>query len=418
MKTVNDNKRSLNYCLIGEKLGHSYSREIHEEMGFNYILKEVSANDLPNFLNNNNFYGFNVTIPYKKAVIPYLTETSNIAKMAGAVNTVVNVNGKLYGHNTDVEGMKYMISRKGVSLTGKKVMLLGSGGTSNTAVTLCKLENAEKVTVVSRSGSVNYDNCYELQDTEVIINSTPVGMYPNVENTPINLSKFKNLIAVFDCVYNPFLTELLSDAKKLGLIYSNGISMLVKQAILAEDFWLNVDSGNDETERIIKKMQLDKSNLVLYGMPSSGKSTIGKLVAKKLNRSFIDTDEYIEKITGKSPSKIINEQGILEFRRIESEVIKEVSKLSGYVIALGGGAVLNEQNVHALKRNGHLIYVKRNLSLLVNDDRPLSKKYGVEQLYNERKDIYSAVKDGEVDNNSDLESAVEGVIKTYENSCN
>lgn len=418
MKTVNDNKRSLNYCLIGEKLGHSYSREIHEEMGFNYILKEVSNNDLSNFLNNNDFYGFNVTIPYKKAVIPYLTKTSNIAKMAGAVNTVVNVNGKLYGHNTDVEGMKYMISRKGVSLTGKKVMVLGSGGTSNTAVTLCKLENAEKVTVVSRSGSVNYDNCYELQDTEVIINSTPVGMYPNVENTPINLSKFKNLIAVFDCIYNPFLTELLSDAKKLGLIYSNGISMLVKQAILAEDFWLNVDSGNDETERIIKKMQLDKSNLVLYGMPSSGKSTIGKLVAKKLNRSFIDTDEYIEKITGKSPSKIINEQGILEFRRIESEAIKEVGKLSGYVIALGGGAVLKEENVHALKRNGYLIYVKRNLSLLVNDDRPLSKKYGVEQLYNERKDIYNAVKDGEVDNNSDLESAVEGVIKTYENSCN
>ena len=223
---------------------------------------------------------------------------------------------------------------------------------------------------------------------------------------------------MFDCVYNPFLTELLSDAKKLGLIYSNGISMLVKQAILAEDFWLNVDSGNDETERIIKKMQLDKSNLVLYGMPSSGKSTIGKLVAKKLNRSFIDTDEYIEKITGKSPSKIINEQGILEFRRIESEAIKEVSKLSGYVIALGGGAVLKEENVHALKRNGYLIYVKRNLSLLVNDDRPLSKKYGVEQLYNERKDIYNAVKDGEVDNNSELDSAVKGVIKTYENSCN
>jgi shikimate dehydrogenase len=418
MKTVNDNKRSLNYCLIGEKLGHSYSREIHNLQGLSYDLIEVQETDLENFLNTTEYNNFNVTIPYKKAVLEKMDSLTPIAQLAGAVNTVKKVNGKYYGHNTDVDGMAYMVARKGVSLTGKNVMVLGSGGTSNTAVTLCKRENAKSVLVVSRSGEINYQNCYDYSSVEVIINTTPVGMFPNVEGSPINLANFKNLIAVFDCVYNPFLTDILSQASSLNITYSGGISMLVKQAVLAEEFWLDKTCSNEVVESLISKMVIDKSNVVLYGMPSAGKTTLGKIIAEKLNREFIDTDYYIEKTYGETPSKIITQKGIEKFREIESKAVCEVAKLSGKVIALGGGAVLDKSNVFALRRNGVLIYVKRDLNLLTTDNRPISKLVGVENLYNERKDIYDSVKDFEVYNNGEIESAVKEIINGYENTCN
>lgn len=408
----------MKYCLIGKKLGHSYSREIHQEKGLDYALVEVAENDLAKFFKNNEYNGFNVTIPYKKDVIPYMSEVSAVAKLAGAVNTVVNKNGKFYGYNTDVDGMKYMLSRKGVTLKDKSVLILGSGGTSNTAKTLCQIENAKTVRVVSRTGEINYDNCYNYQDVEIIINTTPVGMFPNVDCKPIECGNFKNLIAVFDCIYNPFLTELLSDAKRLGVIYSDGLPMLVKQALLAEEIWLENVIDDSETEKIISKLRIQKSNIVLYGMPSSGKSTLGKKIAKILDREFIDTDEYILKITGKTPSNIINESGIDEFRNIESQAVKEVAKLSGKVIALGGGAVLRSENVTALKRNGVLVYVKRNLELLSVKGRPLSQTIGVEKLYEQRKDIYENIKDCVIENNGKLNVAVNGVILEYENTCN
>lgn len=408
----------MKYCLIGEKLGHSYSREIHEATGLSYELTEVSKDALSNFFKNNKYDGFNVTIPYKKDVIPFMTGISDVAELSGAVNTVINKNGRFYGYNTDVDGMKYMITRKGVCLKGKHVLILGSGGTSNTAKTLCKIEKAKSVAIVSRNGKLNYQNCYDLQDTEIIINATPVGMYPNVENKPIDIKKFKNLKAVFDCIYNPFLTEMLKDCKEAGITYSNGLSMLVKQAMLAQDIWTGKRSDNDAVEKIIAKMRAEKGNIVLFGMPSCGKSTIGKKVAEILNREFIDTDELITTLNGKTPSAIINEQGVETFRNLESAAIKSVANKSGKVISLGGGAILKQENVDALKRNGILIYVKRNLELLSEENRPLSQKYGVEKLYNERRFAYENSADCVVENNGELNDAVKGVIKEYEDTCN
>ncbi|MBO5888971.1 MAG: shikimate dehydrogenase, partial [Clostridia bacterium] len=227
----------MKYCLIGEKLGHSYSKVIHEKFNINYDLVEIEKDKLSDFFKDCKYSGFNVTIPYKKDVILYMSYLSPVAKLAGAVNTVVNKNGKFYGYNTDVDGMNYMIKRAGLTLKGKNVMILGSGGTSNTANTLAKRENAKSITIVSRNGLVNYENCYDYANTEIIINTTPVGMFPNPYSKPINLSRFKNLQGVFDCIYNPKNTELLQDAKLLNIPCEGGLSMLVEQALLARDSW-------------------------------------------------------------------------------------------------------------------------------------------------------------------------------------
>ena len=408
----------MKYCLIGEKLGHSYSAEIHNLNGFDYTLKEIPATQLKSFVLDNDYDGYNVTIPYKKQVIPYLDELDEIAKITGAVNTVVNVNGKKIGYNTDVFGMRYMIKRKGVTLKDKNVLILGSGGTSNTAQTLCMLDNAKKSIVVSRKGQVNYQNCYDIKDVDIIINTTPVGMYPSVFDSPIDISKFSSLTAVFDCIYNPFTTKLLQSAKELGLIYSDGLPMLVEQALFSQDIWKNFNHDKKLTEEIILKIRREKSNLVLFGMPSSGKSTIGKEVAKVLNREFIDLDEYVTKTYGKTPSEIITEQGEKAFREIETNAVKEVCKYSNKVISLGGGTVIDPQNVKNLSKNGVMIYIKRPLEKLISTDRPLSKSVGIENLYNMRKEIYENAKDAEINNDKTVEDSVKEIIKVYETACN
>ncbi len=408
----------MKFCLIGEKLKHSYSQIIHESFNLNYSLVELTSEDLNGFFKDCKYYGFNVTIPYKKSVLPFMSELSSTAKLAGSVNTVINKNGKFYGYNTDVDGMNYMITSAGVSLSGKNVMILGSGGTSNTAVTLAKREKAKSITIVSRTGEINYENCYDLVDTEVIINATPVGMFPNVYNKPINLKPFKKLVGVFDCIYNPKNTELLIEAKELNIPCSDGLSMLVEQALLAKDIWLNETHGIEQTEKVIKQIRKLTSNIILCGMPSSGKTTIGKELYKKLNLKFFDTDEEIEKKHGKTPAQIIKDRGEEEFRKIESEIIKELSILSGAVISLGGGGVLKEENVKNLKRNGTIIYIKRDLSLLLVDNRPLSQKEGVKALYDKRKGIYERASDITVENNGELEKTISKVIKEYENFSN
>ncbi len=408
----------MKYCLLGEKLGHSYSKIIHEKLGLNYELKELNKQELFEFLNNNDYSGFNVTIPYKKDVLPFIEGLSDTAKLAGAVNTVVNKNGKLYGYNTDVDGMNYMITQRGVTLKGKNVLVLGSGGTSNTAVTLCKREGAKSFVVVSRSGEVNYSNCYELQDTEIIINTTPVGMFPNVFDSPIDLSKFKNLKGVFDCIYNPKNTELLTQAKRLNIPCGGGLDMLVEQAVLAYGIWTNTPNDTNLTKKIIKEIESETMNIVLCGMPSAGKSSIGKLVAEKLNKEFIDSDEVIKQVYNKTPAEIIESEGEDSFRDKESQVIKSLSLKRGVVLALGGGAVLREENVKNLKRNGVIFYIKRNLGLLSLDNRPLSKSEGIDRLYQKRKEIYEGVSDYIVENNSVILDAVREIIKLYENSYN
>ncbi len=408
----------MKYCLIGEKLGHSYSKIIHNKLGLEYALKELNKEQLNKFLTNPDCDGFNVTIPYKKDVIPFMREISPTATLAGAVNTVINKNGVLYGYNTDVDGMNYMLNKVGVEVSGKVVMILGSGGTSNTAVALCKREKAKKYYIVSRTGDINYKNCYDYIDTQIIINTTPVGMYPSVENKPIDLSKFKGLLGVFDCVYNPKITELLSQAKSLNIPCNGGLDMLVKQAVLAYEIWTGSKKDNAITQNIVKEIDFETKNVILSGMPSSGKSTIGKAVAKLLNKEFYDSDEVIEKTYGKTPSQIIESEGEEKFREIESTVIKDLSLKRGVVIALGGGAVLKDINVKNLNRNGVIFYIKRNLDLLSTDNRPLSKKQGVQALYEKRKSVYEFTCDYAVENNGEIGTAVKEIILNYENSCN
>lgn len=408
----------MKYCLIGEKLKHSYSKVIHEKFGLDYSLIELEKDKLDDFFKNNIYSGFNVTIPYKKDVIKYIDYLSPLAKSAGAVNTVLCKDNKLFGYNTDVDGMYYMIKRTNVSLSDKNVMVLGSGGTSNTLVTLAKREGAKSITIVSRNGEVNYNNCYDYINTQIIVNATPVGMYPNVYEAPINLENFTKLEGVFDCIYNPKNTNLLVQAKKLNIPFCDGLPMLVEQALLARDIWLNTTHDNSLTESIIKEIRKLTSNIILCGMPSSGKSTIGKMLSEKLGLEFLDSDREIERKYNKSPKDIILSLGEEAFREIESEVIRELAIKSGRVIALGGGGVLREENVINLKRNGTIVYIKRSLNKLICDDRPLSQKEGVAKLFEKRKHIYESVSDIIVENNCSIESCVNEVIEGYENSCN
>lgn len=414
----------MKYALIGKKLSHSFSAKIHEGNGFNYSLCEVAPEKLADFCDNCDYEGFNVTIPYKKDIIPFLSDLSEQAKAIGSVNTVKNVCGKLYGYNTDIIGIDYTFRSEGIDLKDKNVLVLGSGGAGTTAVYYAKSKGAKRVATVSRSGEIDYLNCYDLfYDADVIINATPVGMYPNEGISPVDLSKFKKVSAVFDFIYNPLRTELLIQAEKMKIKNFGGLKMLVAQAVAAENVWKGKEKAFDaedeqKTIQTANEIYKQNGNVVLFGMPSSGKSIVGKSVAKKLGREFIDTDEIIFERTQKRPSDIIEESGERVFREIESEAVKQASEKRGAVIAVGGGAVLKEENVKALSGNGIMIYLKRDISLLSTEGRPLSKSKGIRQLYEERAEIYERTKDCQVENSTSVEDCVKEVIKVYEDTCN
>ena len=407
----------MKYALIGEKLSHSFSKILHERLGLSYDLKELNKEEVGTFVLNNDYDGFNVTIPYKKEVIPYLDEISPLSSLVGSVNTVVKRGGKNFGFNTDVRGLEYQIESRGVTLTDKNVLILGSGGASLTAVALCKSKNVKSYKVVSRSGEVNYENCYDFINTEIIINTTPVGMYPNQEGLPIEIDRFPSLVAVFDLIYNPIRTNLVLEAERRGIITSGGLKMLCMQGIKSEELWLDKKIEEEVAETLIKSIAVEKNNLVLSGMAGCGKSTVGKATAERLNLPFFDVDEEITKISKKTPSQIINEEGEERFREIETEVVKELSKTGGKVISLGGGSILREENQRALKRNGIVIYLSRDIEKLALDNRPLSQKYGIRELFEKRKETYFKSADVIVSNDGEISKTIEEVIKEYENSC-
>lgn len=407
----------MKYCLIGGKLSHSFSAQIHERNGFDYTLKELDPSALDEFLRECGVDGFNVTIPYKEKVIPYLDEIAEDAKSMGSVNTVSVKNGKKYGYNTDVTGLDYMIKRKVYSLRDKVTLILGTGGAAKTVAYLAKKNGAKEVVFCSRTGETNYENVYEkAARAEVVFNATPVGTFPNVKVSPIDLSKFACLEAAFDLVYNPLRTEFVMQAQSLGVIVSDGLPMLVKQAVEAERIWRGGEF-DDNTEEILTSILKEKTNIVLCGMPSCGKSSVAKLLASTLNRPFFDTDEEIAKKYAKSAEEIILEEGERAFRDKESAAIDDLSLVTGAVIAVGGGAVLREENVKNLKRNGIIVKIERDISLLSEDGRPLSKKNGIKKLYEERNPIYDRAKDYVCENNGDIASCVKGVLKVYEDSC-
>lgn len=408
----------MKYCLIGEKLGHSFSKIIHQKCSLNYSLNEVKRQDLKNFLTNCEFDGFNVTIPYKREVIGYLDGISDEAKGIGAVNVVKNEGGHLYGFNTDYDGLVFACEQKGVSVCGKNVLVLGSGGASKTSVYYAKQNGAKSVNVVSRTGEVNYENVYNLVDTQVVINTTPVGMYPNSYDKIIDLTPFKNLESVVDFIYNPAKTQLLVDAENLKLKCVDGLSILVEQALKAQDIWLNKTHSLLDSVNMLNDIRQMTLNAVLIGMPSCGKSTLGKELAKALNKPFYDADELFLEKFNVSPSDYILNFGESAFREKESEVIKEISKKTGVVISTGGGAVERNENLQNLKINGVIIYVKRDIDKLVTDGRPLSNNVGVKALYERRKDKYESFCNVEVDNNGDIENAKKEILKSYEIACN
>ncbi len=406
-------KKNLSFGLIGRTLKHSYSEKIHNLLDdYPYTLFELEPNELESFVKSRKVDGFNITIPYKTDIIPFLDEISGIAKEIGAVNTVIRKGDKLVGYNTDFDGMTYMIERAGISLKDKTVMILGSGGTAKTANVVAKRLGAKEIIRVSRSGEINYQNCYQRTSVQVLINTTPVGMFPNNYEMPIDIDRFPLLEGVVDVVYNPAITMLLSRAKELGLKYTNALSMLVGQAKRAAELFLDEKIDDSEIDRIVKILSKEKQNIVLVGMPSSGKSTVGMAIASVLNREFIDTDSEIIKKENRGIPTIFKDNGEEYFRQVESQVLKDVGKLTGKVIATGGGVVKDIKNKYPLQSNGVIIYLERDIEKLVSDGRPLSKtKADIERLYLERKDKYIEFADFAVDNNGDIESAVKGVIE-------
>lgn len=407
----------MDYGLIGEKLPHSFSKEIHEKLGYyQYSIKELKREELTDFILQKNFKGINVTIPYKQDVIPLLDEIAPEARAIGAVNTVVNRDGVLYGYNTDFGGMRALIEHAGVVIKYKKVLILGTGGTSLTATAVCQRLDAKEVLRVSRSGNggaITYEQAYtEHGDADVIINTTPCGMYPNIFDCPIDLSRFTKLSGVIDAVYNPLQTRLILSARERGIDAEGGLYMLVAQAVLAAQLFLDEEWESVKlTNRIYNEIYFNKRNIVLSGMPASGKSTVGKLIAKQLGRELLDTDRLIVEREGDIPT-IFREKGEKYFRNLESSVIRDVAVLSGKVVSLGGGAILRDENVKALRQNGAIFFIDRSPEYLIpTSDRPLAdKKEKMMRLYEKRIDTYLSTADYVIDGDCDPEDVADSVI--------
>ncbi len=391
----------MQYGCIGEHLVHSFSKEIHNKIGdYDYILREVARGELDAFMTERDFAAINVTIPYKQAVIPYLAEMSGRARAIGAVNTVVNRGGKLYGYNTDFAGMKALIGRTGINVSGKKVLILGTGGTSKTAAAVAADMGARQILRLSRTpsgiGVIGYDEAYARHsDAEVIINTTPCGMYPMCDGIPIEPERFPRLEGVADAIYNPLRSNLVRRAAAHGAAASGGLYMLVAQAVAAAELFFDAAYGESVTESVYRGILSAKENIVLTGMPACGKSTVAKLLSERTGRTVYDTDALIVEREGMEITDIFAKHGEEYFRDAESAVIRDVSQIGGCIIATGGGAVLRSENVSALKSNGRVYFIEKPLGELIpTDDRPLAHSAeAIRKRYSERYATYCAAAD-------------------------
>ena len=406
----------MKYGLLGERLPHSHSPKIHRLLGNpDYALFEKEAGEVADFLTKREFEAINVTIPYKQTVMPFCDVLDGAAVEIGAVNTVVNCGGKLFGCNTDFDGFIFMCNRAGIDIKGKKVLILGGGGTSHTAMAVAKKLGAASITVAGRSGEVNYENIYKkASDSEVIINTTPVGMFPNNDGRLIELEKFPKLSGVIDVIYNPLKTRLICDAERMGVPCAGGLTMLVAQAAFADKYFRSITHSGAKIAETVNRVKKDLENIVLIGMPGCGKSTAGKYIAKELGREFYDLDSVIVSRAGKSIPEIFEEHGEEYFRALESEAAKDISKKSGIVIACGGGTVLREENRTALHQNGRVFYIQRELQDLAKGGRPLSQgENALEKLYEVRRPIYESFADVIIPPCENIETCVSEIKQNF-----
>lgn len=410
----------MRYGCIGEHLKHSFSKEIHAAFAdYEYEIREIERDALADFARARAFKAINVTIPYKELIMPYLDGIEGVAREIGAVNTVVNRDGRLYGYNTDFYGMSRLIRHAGITVKDKKVVILGTGGTSKTALAAVGSLGARcavRVSRTARHGAVSYDELYEKHaDAEIIINTTPCGMFPSIFDTPVDISRFTRLSGVIDAVYNPLRTPLVSEARRRGIAAEGGLYMLVAQAIRASEIFTGTEYPEGEADRVYEKIFKSKENIVLCGMPASGKSTVGKILAARYGREFTDTDLLVEEREGESISEIFARRGERYFREAEKEIIREVSAKSGAVIATGGGAVIDPENVAALKENGRIYFIDRPLDALIpTDDRPLaSTREDIEKRYRERYGIYTDAADEAIRAECDADGVADRIERSF-----
>lgn len=411
----------MRYGLIGEKLGHSFSKDIHERIAdYTFDLIPLSKEEFKTFMEKKEFTALNVTIPYKKDVIPYLDEMDEHAKAIGAVNTIVNENGRLKGYNTDFTGFLYMVKKHNVHMEGKKVLIIGNGGASAAIQAVVQHEQAGSmviVDVVPGNGAISYDEMFSSHlDAEIIINTSPIGMYPRIGNAPIDISMFHKCEAVMDVIYNPILTRLCFEAQEMDIKRVNGLEMLIAQAKQSVEFFLDKSIDDQIIDDIYQDMLRERCNIVLIGMPSAGKTTIGKMLEDRMQKEFIDLDDVIIEKAGKSIPEIFEESGEAGFRAIETEAAIEVSKLNNKIIATGGGTIKHKVNMDYLRQNGITIFIDRDVDKLISSDpnRPLSKSSdALAKMHAERLPLYQKYAAYVAVNNSNIESTVTEIVEAY-----
>ncbi len=412
----------MKFGVLGKSLPHTYSPQIHKAFAdYEYTVLERTEEQVHELFNGaEDLDGFNVTIPYKKLAASLCTELSEEVRELGAANTIVKLpGGGFKGYNTDVFGFTYMLKNAGIEVASKKCLILGTGGASVAVEYALKEMGAAKIDFCSRSGAINYENVYEVAaDTQLVVNATPVGMFPNIDDSPVDLSRFAKLYAVADIVYNPSRTKFLQQAQEMGVKNAGGLSMLVAQAWEASRVFMQqevVSTGSTTTEKssnttekssntieaVIEKLQEQMLNVTLIGMPGCGKTTLGKKIAAQMNRNFIDLDDEFTKEYGQTPAQIITQKGEDEFRTMETALAKKILPQSGLVIATGGGIVTRPENWFYLRANSRVVYIERPLEFLLKQDtsnRPLSQNNKIEELYKKREPLYKKVCDIKLEN--------------------
>ncbi|MBR3704507.1 MAG: AAA family ATPase [Oscillospiraceae bacterium] len=404
----------IEYGLLGETLTHSFSPRLHRAFGgYDYRLLPTPRGELDELFARRQFLGLNVTMPYKQTVMPLCDEIDNRAAQIGAVNTVVNRDGRLIGYNTDIDGLLFMARRSNIELNNKKVLILGSGGTSRTATAAARECGAREIVIISRNGENNYENLSRHADADIIINTTPVGMFPHCGQSPVDLSQFPNLSGVLDAVYNPLRTALFMQAERLGIPCSCGLPMLTAQAKRASELFTGTAISNDRTEEVFSALHRELENIVLIGMPGCGKSTIAAALVEKTGREVVDIDEMITQREGLSTGEVLILHGEQYFRALESACIREAGARTGIIISTGGGCVTRAENYAPLHQNGYIIHITRGLSRLSADGRPISQRTDAATLWAQRKDQYKAFADTVVDNNGTVEQTLEHLTKEW-----